>query len=285
MENVQSYYDANTRRFLRFGRGGRAGTIHRALWGPGVRSSFQAVRYIHGLVAEELAGVPGGKDERPHFLDLGCGVGATMKDLAERLPEARFSGLTISPEQTSLSAALPPPLPRVVTGDFCSAGDWKLLCGGGPARGAYMIESFVHAPDADELFSLAGSHIGKGGLFLICDDFLVNPRETIRSVRSARLIAEFSLGWHAPTLLTPGETAERAFRHGFVRERFIDLNRFQRINRPRDILFRLLAALPEALHPKGAWFSNIRGVAALQRLTAEGLMSYGMLVLRRTSPL
>ena len=45
-DRVEAYYESNTRRFLRFGQGGQEGAIHRAVWGPGVRTRTQAFHYV-----------------------------------------------------------------------------------------------------------------------------------------------------------------------------------------------------------------------------------------------
>src|SRR5438477_6911662 len=94
--DIRRYYDRNTAAFVALGEGGRA--IHRAVWGPGVRRSADAFRYVEDRIAERIQRLP--LDiETPHVVDLGCGVGASLCYLATRLPAIRGTGITLSPVQ------------------------------------------------------------------------------------------------------------------------------------------------------------------------------------------
>src|SRR5262245_40316926 len=98
---VADYYDANTRRFLRFGEGSSSGAIHRCVWTPDAASAADAADTVNRLVLDRLRGrVPA---EKGRVLDLGCGVGATMVRLA-RAMDARVTGVTISREQAEIGA-------------------------------------------------------------------------------------------------------------------------------------------------------------------------------------
>ncbi|MFW5694660.1 MAG: hypothetical protein ACOCYB_05800 [Alkalispirochaeta sp.] len=104
-DDVADYYNTNTASFLRFGRGSRStGTIHRALWGPGITSQRQALDFVHAriiralrdVVIQEGSGVRGQPPLRP--ADLGCGVGASMVRISTAL-NAEVGEVTISPVQ------------------------------------------------------------------------------------------------------------------------------------------------------------------------------------------
>ena len=47
LDDVARYYEANTRRFLRFGVGRSARVLHRPVWANGARSRRQALRGAH----------------------------------------------------------------------------------------------------------------------------------------------------------------------------------------------------------------------------------------------
>ena len=95
---VASYYDANTRRFLRFGETNDA--IHRGVWMPGVTNTAEAGNVVNRLVVERLHGhLPAGEGR---VLDLGCGVGATVVRVAEAT-DARVTGVTISRVQAEIA--------------------------------------------------------------------------------------------------------------------------------------------------------------------------------------
>ena len=88
-QRVRRYYDNNATTFERLGQGGTS--IHRAVWGPGVSSRADAMHYVDELLLDivsrlppdELDGVPDGP--RPTVVDLGCGLGASLLYLADRV--------------------------------------------------------------------------------------------------------------------------------------------------------------------------------------------------------
>src|SRR5688572_28151279 len=98
---VQRYYDRHTPAFVAFGQRGSAGTIHRAVWGPGALDRRQAFHYVEDQIAELIGRRPR-TAEAPHVVDLGCGVGASLCYLAEMLP-IRGTGITLSPIQAELA--------------------------------------------------------------------------------------------------------------------------------------------------------------------------------------
>ncbi|MBV1862051.1 MAG: hypothetical protein KUG77_26760, partial [Nannocystaceae bacterium] len=52
--DVEEYYEANTKRFLRFGQGGTVGAIHRAVWGPGVQTRTEAFHHVHERLLQRV---------------------------------------------------------------------------------------------------------------------------------------------------------------------------------------------------------------------------------------
>ena len=101
-DRVQRFYDENTSLFLSLGQG-TEGTIHRAVWGPGVKSRVHAMAYVDGLILDRLNGVAPAGGGAPVVADLGCGVCASLCRMAKARP-LRGVGLTISDEQVALAA-------------------------------------------------------------------------------------------------------------------------------------------------------------------------------------
>ena len=93
--DVGGYYDRHTDYFVNHRPGGRVGAIHRAVWAPGVTSQTAAFQYVESQILAHLRDRPNGSDPT-HVVDLGCGVGASLCYLAERLP-IHGTGLTLSP--------------------------------------------------------------------------------------------------------------------------------------------------------------------------------------------
>jgi len=97
LRQVRKYYDHNTGRFLKWGKGESTFNLHGALWHPEVKSLDGAMHYSNELVAREIERCPYPVNR---VLDLGCGVGGSIFYLVRRLPRVRsFTGISLSPLQ------------------------------------------------------------------------------------------------------------------------------------------------------------------------------------------
>ncbi len=110
----------------------------------------------------------------PSLLDLGCGLGATLRSIAGRLPHARLLGLTPVPWQVERAHALNLAAGcgervRVIEGDYENT-----LLRGSSYDGAYAIESSCYAHGADKGALLAEAHrlLRPGGRLVVADGFL-----------------------------------------------------------------------------------------------------------------
>lgn len=241
--SVSQFYDDNTELFLSLGQG-TEGTIHRAVWGPGVRSRRQAMAYVDGLVLERLNQV--GRGERPSVADLGCGVGASLCRLARQRP-LRGWGVTISEAQVELArrridAAGLSGSVECVKADFCA-----LPPDAPQVDLAFSIEAFVHAPSGADYFRECARLIRPGGYLIVCDDFLTDA-EHRTAPRSRRWVERFQRGWVAPNVNTDAEAHALAAKAGFEPVEIIDLTAHLEIRRLRDyataVLMRCLGWLP-----------------------------------------
>jgi SAM-dependent methyltransferase len=274
--DVASYYDRSTPAFVALGHGGAEGAIRRAVWGPGVRDRRGAFRYVDDRIAEIVAalGQPG---EVRHVVDLGCGVGASLCYLAERLP-VRGTGITVSPLQAQLAArrARESGLADRVTfleGDFCS------LPAIPPADAAVAIESFVHAASPSAFFAECRKLVKPGGALVICDDFLRPTADP----RAPALLARFRHGWHVNSLLETGELKSLAAEAGFGHERTVDLSPYLELHRPRDRAVNVFLALFGWLPLQRTPLGHLVGGSALQRCLTRGWIAYELVVFRRAA--
>ena len=272
-EQVRSYYDRHTPAFVSLGQRGSAGTIHRAVWGPGTVSRDQAFHYVEDRLAEIIGELP----PSPHIVDLGCGVGASLCYLASRAAVSG-TGVTLSPvqarraEQLIRDAALADRV-RCVEGDYC-----HLPADMGAADLAYAIESFVHGPDPARFFAECARVVRPGGVLVICDDF---RRPAGEVAGAAETIARFRRGWQIHTLLDRDELRTLAHDAGFVHESTVDLSPYLELHRLRDrageVLLRLLGWLP----PVARRFDYLSGGIALQTCLAAGWIGYDFTRFRR----
>ena len=272
---IRRYYDRHTSAFVALGQRGSEGAIHRAVWGPGTATHRQAFRYIEDHVAMLLQGLP------PSFgasniVDLGCGVGASLCYLAERLP-VRGTGITLSPVQARLAeqrihkAGFADRI-RCIEGDYCD-----LPPGTGPADLAYAIESFVHVADPARFFAQCHNLLRPGGLLVICDDF----RRSTSEPRAAHSIERFRRGWHVNTLLEADELRSLARVAGFEHEATTDLSAHLELRRVRDRMTSVLLALCGWLPLDETRWGYLAGGSALQTCISRGWIGYDVARFRR----
>jgi SAM-dependent methyltransferase len=271
--DVRAYYDANTTTFIRHGQGGALGTIHRAVWGPGVTSREQAFHYAEELIAREIDAL--GLDRPAHIVDLGCGIGASLTYLAQER-NIRGTGVTLSPVQARIGRERTEALRltdrvRIVEGDYCA-----LPSDLGPADLAYAIESFVHGPSPDRFFAEAARILRPGGRLVICDDVRAEGGD-----ESARTIAQFERGWHINALLTASEWRGQAARAGLLPTATVDLTPYLELARPRDRAIRLMASVIGRLPWMPARVAPLVGGSALQDAISKGWIAYHCASFRR----
>lgn len=114
----------------------------------------------------------------PRLLDLGCGLGATLRSFARRLPQAWLLGITRVPWQVENARALSHAAGcgervRVIEGDY-----EETALPSASYDGVYAIESSCHAHGADKGALLAEAHrlLRPGGRFVVSDGFLAKDR-------------------------------------------------------------------------------------------------------------
>jgi tocopherol O-methyltransferase len=271
---VREYYDRHSRTFLALGQGGSLGTLHRAVWGPGVTSRAQAFRFVEDCIADLAAGLAPG-EERPHLVDLGCGVGGSLCYLATRLP-VTGTGVTVSPDQAQrararIGAAGLADRVTVIEGDFA-----RLPPSVTRADLAFAIESFVHAPDPVRFFDECARLVKPGGLLVVCDDMRSGA-----DGQGVEAIEAFCRGWRINTLIDAARLCRLADQAGFDHHHTRDLTAAVEIDRPRD---RIIAVLMGALDRLGLHWSALdpwAGGTALQRCLRNGWVAYELTVFTR----
>jgi len=129
---------------------------------------------LEQMNAEVLARLQLGATSDPRLLDLGCGLGATLRSFSRRLPRAWLLGLTRVPWQVERALALNQTAGcservRVVEGDYENA-----VLPSAEFDGAYALESSCHAHGDDKGALLAEAHrlLRPGGRLVVADGFL-----------------------------------------------------------------------------------------------------------------
>ena len=114
----------------------------------------------------------------PQLLDLGCGLGATLRSFAHRLQSAKILGVTRVPWQVERARALSETFNwgervRVLEGDYEDT-----ILPRSNYDGVYALESSCHAHGADKGKLLTEAHrlLRPGGRLVIADGFLASAR-------------------------------------------------------------------------------------------------------------
>jgi len=110
----------------------------------------------------------------PQLLDLGCGLGATLRSFARRLPRSKLVGVTRVPWQVEQACAL-----NLAAGygnriSVIEADYEDSALPSSSYDGVYALESSCHAKGADKAVLLAEAHrlLRSGGRLAVADGFL-----------------------------------------------------------------------------------------------------------------
>lgn len=116
--------------------------------------------------------------EEPRVFDLGCGLGATLRGFARRLPRAQLFGITRVPWQVEQARALNAAAGfghrvMVMQGDYEDVPQPDSSC-----DGVYALESSCHARGVDKCRLLTEAHrlLRPGGRLVVADGFLASDR-------------------------------------------------------------------------------------------------------------
>lgn len=267
---VRRYYDNNTGVFNRLGQGG--GSIHRAVRGPGVSTTAEAIHYVDECLVRALPP----DVATPTVVDLGCGLAASLLYLAGRA-DITGEGITISPLQAERATCRIAELGladrvRCREGDYLSVPDDLA----GTADLAFSIEAFVHGPDADGYFREAARTLRPGGKLVVCDDFLAANSDP-GSPRAVRRLAEFRRGWRIGSLHTVEQVRALAAAHGLTLVADSDLTPHLDLRRPRDRWISLLVTAGRPLRLPGDYWQSLVGGDALQWCLVNGALQYRIL--------
>jgi MPBQ/MSBQ methyltransferase len=110
----------------------------------------------------------------PQLLDLGCGLGATLRSFARRLPRSKLVGVTRVPWQVEHASAL-----NVAAGyrhriSVIEADYEESALPSSSYDGVYALESSCHAKSTDKAVLLTEAHrlLRSGGRLVVADGFL-----------------------------------------------------------------------------------------------------------------
>jgi cyclopropane fatty-acyl-phospholipid synthase-like methyltransferase len=277
VSSVRQYYERNTQLFLLSGWRKQTGSIHRAIWAPGVGDLETALNYANELVRSQLSKLaqqnPG---EIVKVADLGCGVGGSLTYLASRLAGGFWGvGVTISPHQARMAQQLAQQLSLQGRCAFIEA-DYLALPLPGGVDAAYSIEAFAHTPDPQRYFCEASRILRAGGRLLLCDDFQGEQAEPDNF-----WLNSFQRGWQAMGVSSLSQAEELARRCGLHLVDQQDLTPHLRLSRLPDRLARWLVSA--GLRSRDPYWRSVAGGIALQQALKAGIVTYLFIVFEKSA--
>ena len=138
---------------------------------------LQREAMLEQMNAEVLARLRLGRKTQPHLLDLGCGLGATLRSFARRLPDSELTGITRVPWQVEQGYALNEAAGlgeriHIVEADYehCPLASSSF-------DGVYALESSCYGHGADKHVLLQEAHrlLRSGGRLAVADGFIRGP--------------------------------------------------------------------------------------------------------------
>lgn len=274
---VRDYYNANTRRFLRWGKDQGTYNIHGALWPPGITRLDKALEYANELVRKTALGMA---PPAASLLDLGCGVGSGLIYLSRYLKSFQKGyGISISPVQIDIAldrakSAKDPRLHFAVM-DFLEVGAYIKQM-----DLAFSIEAFAHASDPGRFFQQAAMALRPGGKLALIDDAQV--REHLHP-KEERLLQTYRQHWLLPSMLPESSVLGLAEANGLTLESHLDLTPWLRLRRPRDRFVSLMAFLFRPILRRSWYGKSLLGGDAKQKCYLKGITQYRMWVFVKTA--
>lgn len=157
-------------------------------------------------------------------LDVGCGVGGPMRNMAI-FTGAHFEGITINQYQVNIGNKYNKmngleDRCKIVRGDF-----QNLPFPDQYFDRAYGIEATCHSPDRVQCFSGVARCLKPGGLFAIYDWVMLEGKYDPKNKEHVRIKEGIEVGNGLPTLALPSEIIEAFEKSGFEVLDHFDLNR------------------------------------------------------------
>ena len=280
--SVESYYDRNTSFFLRFGSSQYTRAIHRSLWPPGITQLSEALNVSNEMVYRELKNLIKAQSlAEIHMIDLGCGVGDSLKYQMQRVSlPARAVGVTISSFQARLAAQY---IRQLGLSNSCLilAADFHHLPVTHGINLAFSIEAFVHSNNPSLFFQNVARILNRGGRLVICDDFKVisgvHP-----SIQQTRWLTAYQHGWNISNLLSVDDTIGYAYDAGLAIYSQTNLTPWLRLKSLPDHIASMLLMAGEFMQSIHPIIPSMLGSIALQQCLQAGWVEYKFLVFERS---
>lgn len=204
-------------------RAGRVGDhVHLGLYGPDLADASDMEGLARAQEAMALLHLArAGTPEGGRLVDVGCGLGGTLRLANDRVSDAELTGVNIDPRQLAVAEEIAPKRGnrlRWLLGDASRLEPLGLRC-----DAAVSLEAMFHFPDADAFLRGARAMLAPGGRLAASTILLAGEAGLPRRLRAARLqVIEGFAPWPDPATDLQALTA-RACAAGFQVARVEDL--------------------------------------------------------------
>ncbi len=191
---IIDYYTKAGRDYLSWSR---KGNMHFGFYRLGM-NPFALEGMLEQMNREILSRLTADRQPR-RILDLGCGLGATMRLAARTFPGARITGLTLVPWQASAAQQLA--AQEGIDGvEFLVADFTRAPFEDETFDAVYALESTCYAPGSDKWAQVREMHrlLKPGGRFVLADAYLKTDRRMSRITRAC--YAAFCRCWALDSL-------------------------------------------------------------------------------------
>jgi cyclopropane fatty-acyl-phospholipid synthase-like methyltransferase len=271
--SVRTYYDENTRLFLKFSGNKKAQNIHRSLWAEGVTTLEEALNFSNSLILKEIES---STPSHARIADLGCGVGASMFYIHPRLQNpAPALGLTLSPVQAKLAQAAAAQLGLQNQIHFAEGDFTSVPLSNESLDAVYSVEAVCHAVEPQKYFNEASRLLRKGGRLIVIDDY-----RTARPLNKneQKWFDAYIEGWYVPGVRTVEQIVQFANASQLNLIKNEELTPWLRLRSLPDLLASALLFLGESLPIKYPILPSMLGSMALQQCLSMKVVEYRLLV-------
>jgi MPBQ/MSBQ methyltransferase len=210
---IKQFYERATDDYQHWSKGFN---MHFGYWSKGTNplDREKMLNAMNDLIIEKTGdGIRAG-----NFLDLGCGVGATVNYANSHFPQHKFQGVTLSPYQVQLGRTLFGENVQISEGDF---SDTNLP--GATFDGAWFLESLCHAADKNKTIQEAARLLKLGGRLVIADGMLMKQAEKLR-FPAKQLNKSVSGNWEVPEFTPYKYLIKILLENGFEIEKIEDFS-------------------------------------------------------------
>lgn len=210
-KRIKRFYEKATDDYLHWSKGFN---MHFGYWTAGI-NPFDREKMLNAM-NDTIIQKAGGGIRAGTFLDLGCGVGATVNYGTSHFPQHRFQGITLSPYQVKLGRTLFGGNVKISEGDFSAT-----TLPSATFDGAWFLESLCHAVDKNKTIQEAARLLKSSGRLVIADGMLMKQAENLR-FPAKQLNKSVSVNWEVPEFTRYKDLIRILLENGFEIEKIED---------------------------------------------------------------